>query len=51
MKRARLVMGLLALGLLGCKPPENAPPPRSTLVIGLDVSGSFRQTQYFDQSI
>jgi hypothetical protein len=45
--------GLLALGLfaIACKPPENAPPPRSTLVIGLDVSGSFRQTQHFDKSI
>jgi len=49
----RAAIGLLALGLAGaaCKPPENAPPPRSTLVIGLDVSGSFRQTQHFDKSI
>ena len=49
----RAALGLLALGLAGgaCKPPEDAPPPRSTLVIGLDVSGSFRQTQHFDKSI
>ena len=42
MKRA----ALLALGLMafGCKPPANAPPPRSTLVVGLDISGSFRKS-------
>lgn len=43
-------LGLL-LALVACKPPENAPPPRSTLVVGLDVSGSFRQSGHFDESI
>lgn len=51
MRRRLVVPAALAAALLGCQRPENAPPPRSTLVIGLDVSGSFRQTPYFDQSI
>jgi hypothetical protein len=37
--------------VLGCTPPENAPPPRSTLVVGLDVSGSFRKSGHFDDAI
>ena len=49
MKRA--VVGLLALALAGCKPPANAPPPRNTLVVGLDISGSFRKSGYFDEAM
>ena len=47
----RALAGLLALGLVGCKPPADAGPPRSTLVVGLDVSGSFRQSGHFDKSV
>jgi hypothetical protein len=43
-------LGLLA-GVIGCSAAENAPPPKSTLVIGLDISGSFRRTPVFDESI
>lgn len=50
MKRA-LVVGLLALGLISCKAPANAPPPRNTLVVGLDISGSFRKSGYFDEAM
>jgi hypothetical protein len=42
---------VLAVGVLGCTPPANAPPPKSTLVIGLDVSGSFRKGGHFDDAI
>jgi len=50
--RARALVGAALLGaLITCKPPENAPPPRSTLVVGLDVSGSFRQTPYFNEAL
>jgi hypothetical protein len=42
---------VLAVGVLGCTPPANAPPPKSTLVIGLDVSGSFRKSGHFDDAI
>ncbi len=51
MRRPLAVFIGLALALTVCKPPENAPPPRSTLVIGIDVSGSFRRTPQFDESI
>ena len=47
----RLAALSVALGVLACTPPEDAGPPRSTLVIGLDVSGSFRRTPEFDQAI
>ena len=43
-----LVLGAVALG---CTPPENGPPPKSTLVVGLDVSGSFRKSGHFDDAI
>ncbi|MFN2571117.1 MAG: hypothetical protein ABR537_05820 [Gemmatimonadales bacterium] len=49
MKRA--IVGLLALGLLACTPQANAPPPRSTLVVGLDISGSFRDGGHFDDAM
>lgn len=50
--RTRIVVSAALLAALAaCKPPENAPPPRSTLVVGLDVSGSFRQTPYFNDAI
>jgi len=50
--RSRLAVTAAVLaGWVACKPPENAPPPRSTLVIGLDISGSFRRTPQFDESI
>jgi hypothetical protein len=51
MRRHVLVVAGLALGLLDCKPPKDAPPPRSTLVIGLDVSGSFRDNPAFSDAI
>lgn len=42
---------ILAVGLTACAKPENAPLPPSTLVVGLDVSGSFRQSGHFDEAI
>jgi len=44
MKRA----ALLVLGLMACAPKEGAPPPKATLVVGLDISGSFRKSGQFD---
>ena len=49
--RRGLAKLVLLLVMVACSRPENAPPPRSTLVIGLDVSGSFRRTREFDESI
>jgi hypothetical protein len=46
-----LQYSVLAVLLLGCTPPKDAPPPKSTLVIGLDVSGSFRRGGHFDDAI
>jgi hypothetical protein len=42
---------LIGALILGCTPPKDAPPPKSTLVIGLDVSGSFRKGGHFDDAI
>jgi len=50
MKRAA-VLALGLLGLLACKPPANARVPKNTLVVGLDISGSFRKSGYFDEAM
>jgi len=50
MRRALLAVALTG-AVLACEPPKNAPPPKSTLVIGLDVSGSFRKGGHFDDAI
>jgi hypothetical protein len=46
-----LSLAALATMVLGCTPPKDAPPPKSTLVVGLDVSGSFRRSGRFDDAI
>jgi hypothetical protein len=46
-----LRLAALATVVLGCTPPKGGPPPKSTLVIGLDVSGSFRKGGNFDDAI
>jgi len=51
MRRPVAVAAGLALALAGCSPPKNSPPPRSTLVVGLDVSGSFRDNPNFNDAI
>lgn len=51
MNRRFLMAAAAAVVALGCAPPKDAPPPKSTLVIGLDVSGSFRQSGRFDDVI
>jgi hypothetical protein len=48
----RRVAGLvLTLGVMACSPSEKATTPRSTLVIGLDISGSFRKNPSFNGAI
>jgi len=49
--RRRVAALTLALGVVACSPSEQAGPPRSTLVIGLDISGSFRHNPSFNGSI
>lgn len=50
MRGLRAVLALAAVA--ACAPAEgNQRDPRSTLVIGLDVSGSFRQSGHFDDAI
>jgi len=51
MRAAIVVPALLAAALVTCSPQKKAQPARSTLVIGLDVSGSFRATPYFNDAI
>jgi hypothetical protein len=50
--RAR-VAACLAAALVACVPAEGNERvnPRSTIVIGLDVSGSFRQSGHFDDAV
>ena len=50
MKR-RVTALVLAFGVVACSPSERAAPPRSTLVIGLDISGSFRHNPAFSGAI
>ena len=44
----RHLLWALGLVLLSCAPPESSSPPRNVLVLGLDVSGSFRAAHYKD---
>jgi hypothetical protein len=50
MKRCLWATAIGAL-ILGCAPPKDAPPPKSTMVIGLDVSGSFRRGGHFEDAV
>jgi len=47
----RLAAVALALGVAACSRTQEAGPPRSTLVIGLDISGSFRRNPNFNGAI
>ena len=49
--RHRIAALVGGLSLLACTPTERAGPPRSTLVIGLDISGSFRHNPAFSGAI
>jgi hypothetical protein len=50
--RTRVLLPLaLVAAVVTCKPAANAKPPKSTLVVGIDVSGSFRSTPYFNDAI
>src|SRR5256714_14940030 len=49
--RGRVTALVLALGVIACSPSEKAQTPRSTLVIGLDISGSFRRNPNFNGAI
>ena len=50
MRRRALALAL-ALGVVGCQPSGKEGPPRSTLVIGLDISGSFHRNPNFPGAI
>ncbi len=49
--RGRVAALVLALGVMACSPSGKAQTPRSTLVIGLDISGSFRRNTSFNGAI
>jgi len=44
----RLGVAGLLVALTACAPSQDASPPKNTLVLGIDVSGSFRQRSYDD---
>src|SRR5205823_13243542 len=49
--RGRVTTLVLALGVTACSPSGKAQTARSTLVIGLDISGSFRRNPSFNGAI
>src|SRR5712691_631956 len=49
--RRRVAALALALSVVACSPSQRAETPRSTLVIGLDISGSFRRNASFSGAI
>src|SRR5438445_12048146 len=49
--RRRVAALTLALGVVACSPSQRTETPRSTLVIGLDISGSFRKNPSFNGAI
>jgi len=49
--RRRVAALALALSVVACSPSQRAETPRSTLVIGLDISGSFRRNPSFNGAI
>ena len=49
--RRRVAALTLALGVAACSPSRRTETPRSTLVIGLDISGSFRKNPSFNGAI
>jgi len=49
--RSMLALGAAATLLVSCMPAEGTRQARSTLVIGIDVSGSFRARGHYDDAI
>src|SRR5437762_28790 len=49
--RRRVAALVLGLSATACAPSQRAETPRSTLVIGLDISGSFRRNPSFNGAI
>ena len=49
--RRRVAALVLGLSAVACAPSKKAETPRSTLVIGLDISGSFRRNPSFNGAI
>lgn len=50
MPRHLAVAAMLALAVAGgaCAPPQSSAPPKNVMVLGIDVSGSFRAKHYED---
>lgn len=46
--RRRLLLAAAVLAAAACAPSDSSAPPKNTLVVGLDVSGSFRRAHYDD---
>ncbi len=49
--RGRVAALVLALSVVACAPSGRAGTPRSTLIVGLDISGSFRHNPAFSGAI
>jgi hypothetical protein len=47
----RVAISLLAVVLTGCTMTTGGPNPRLCMFVGVDISGSFMNGKYFDDSI
>ncbi|MBI4500499.1 MAG: hypothetical protein HY700_05000 [Gemmatimonadetes bacterium] len=48
MRTGSLSAAVLLAAAVACAPPQSAAPPKNVMVIGIDVSGSFRASHYQD---
>jgi hypothetical protein len=51
LSRSVVLAVAVGVGVLACTPPADRGPAKSTLIVGLDISGSFRRNPVFNQAL